>query len=397
MASLVERNEENRFVKAQKRKTAAKRIIIGICAAAIIGVIAYGVNSYVNKVFNTYEIVKTIPREDSNTVKYISSGSNIIKYSRDGAACYNANGEVLWNGSYDFKNPAIDICETYTAIADIGGKEAIVFNGNDSGTTITTLLPIVQVQVANQGVTALVLEDKTSNVIHIYAPNSVGMELKVEVPTNVQKDGFPVDIALSNDGRRMVSAYMNINNGVMENTVTFYNFGEVGQAMMNQVTGARSFENNVVAKVDFLNMNTICVYGERSFTLYSMEEKPEDIKQTITFEKNIRSTFSNSNYVGFVLENYEGNEKYQVVVYDVRANKVLDKTMNYDYETVFLSGKEIVFYRELECHILKLNGVEKLNYIFDKNIEYFMPINNYDKYFLIDNTEIQIIKLTEEK
>lgn len=396
MAKLIQRNNDDRFEREQRKRKAIRNITVCLCSIAIIGMIAYGVNAYIHKTFNNYKVIKTVQREDSNTVKYKSHGNKVVKYSRDGASCFDSSGQIVWNGSYDFKNPSIDTCGDYVAIADIGGTEAIVYNGSNSGISVHTTLPIVQVQVANQGVIALLLEDKDSNVINIYVPVTTGMDLRVTVPTNVQTDGFPIDFAISDDGQRLVTSYMQLNNGVMENKVSFHNFGVVGQSMSNKLAGLRSFGQDIIAKVDFLNNRTVCAYGQNEFTLFKFDEKPTDIKTTITFDHTIKSTFSNSSYVGFVLENFEESSKYIVQVYNLSGNKVLEKGINFDYNTVFLSGKEIVFYKELECYILKLNGELKFQYNFDKNIEYIMPINNYDKYLLIDSINFEYIKLTEE-
>lgn len=396
MAKLIQRNNDQKFEREQRKRKTIRNVTICLCGIAIIGMVAYGVNSYIHKTFNNYKVIRSIKREDSNTVKYIFHGNKTIKYSRDGASCFDSGGQVVWNGSYDFKNPNIDSCGDFVAIADIGATEAIVYDGKNSGTSIHTTLPIAKVQVANQGVTALLLEDEDSNVISIYVPTTTGMDLRATVPTNVQSDGFPIDFAISDDGQRLVTSYMQLANGVMENKVTFHNFGDVGQSMSNKVAGFKSFGQNIIAKVDFLNNRTVCAYGQNGFTLFKFNQKPSDIKTTITFEHTIKSTFSNSGYVGFVLENFEDTSKYIIQVFNLSGNKVLEKGINFDYSTVFLSGKEIVFYKDLECHILKLNGEFKFQGTFDKNIEYIMPINNYDKYLLIDSMNLEYIKLTEE-
>ena len=56
----------------------------------------------------------------------------------------------------------------------------------------------------------------------------------------------------------------------------------------------------------------------------------------------------------------------------------------------------VLFYSQNEGHILKLNGVEKLSLQFSVNVTELLPLNNYNKYYLVEDNQIDIIKLTEE-
>ena len=48
--------------------------------------------------------------------------NGVLRYSRDGAAAVDRDGNEMWNGSYDMENPALDICEKYAVVADIQGS-----------------------------------------------------------------------------------------------------------------------------------------------------------------------------------------------------------------------------------------------------------------------------------
>lgn len=116
-----------------------------------------------------------------------------------------SDGTALWNGSYEMANPMVDVCGTYVAVADQGGKEVYVYNGSDDGTVLEMPLPVTMIKVASQGVVAVVLEDSGSNVVSLYNPYSSDEKLLVEVPSNVSEDGYPIDIALSADAKSLVT------------------------------------------------------------------------------------------------------------------------------------------------------------------------------------------------
>lgn len=394
MARIIDKSEPTSYqirIKKYKRNIG---IIISVAVVIIAIIVVYMVNCFVNRYYNTYKVVSTIPRTDSNTVKYESYGNKLLKFSRDGASAINQDGKAVWNGSYEMKNPSADICGKYVAIADIGGKEVYVFNGSDSGTKIEVLLPIVEVEVAKQGVVALVLQDKDSNKISIFDPYD-NQKLLVDRQTIAKKDGFPVDISLSNDGSKLVTSYLAVTSGVVESNVTFYNLGEIGENEVDSMVGAQKFGKTMIPKVEFVNNNTVCVFGDDKFTLYSMKQKQKEIF-TETFKSDIKSIFYNSKYVGFVMEKTAETEKNEVVVYNLQGKKTFAKLIDFEYDNVRLSKEEIIFSSDLECNIIRLNGKQKLHCTFDKNISYVMPINNYDLYYIIDDANIEKIKVVKE-
>lgn len=395
MASLSERSDKKRYEKAKKQQQKFRIAAVVFGILLLVTAIVILVNSQINRNYKKYKVLHSIERADSNTVQYKSYNGKILKYSRDGASAMNSKGEIIWNGSYDFKNPVAVTCENYVAIADIGGKEIYVYNGNDSGTRVEVLLPIVQVALANQGVIAVVLEDDTSTLVHLYDPYNTSEPLRVKIPTNTDTDGFPIDIALSKDGQKLVTSYINISSGVIESSLNFYNFDKVGQNNVDRIVGSRPYDKIIVPKIEFLNNNVICAYTENGFSIYSMKQIPQDIFSQ-TFEEKIKSVCSYGNYIGIILENSVGETgKNQIIIYNLKGKKVLEKEIEYEYDTVTMAEDEVIFSTNTTCNILRFNGTEKFHYSFEQNIEYFMPIMNTEKYFMINDTEIQEIRLAQ--
>lgn len=380
-------------IKSNNKK---KIIMISLAILVIIAVMAYFINIFVNTTYNAYEILTKTPRPDSSTVKYMKYGKNLLRYSRDGASAIDGRGKELWNGTYNMKEPVADISGEYVAIADIGRERVVVFDGKGNTATVDAQLPIQKIRVAQQGVVFLLLQDRGGNKISICEPFNPSKKVIYDIATNVEQHGYPVDMDISEDGKKLVTSYLHINNQVIENTLNFYNFGEIGQNADQNLMGFFPYKDIIVPKVEFVTNNIICAYGENQFTLYSMKERPSVIR-TEKFDTNIKSIFSNENYIGFILENLNGKEKYRLKIYDLNGKNILDKTIDYDYEKVLISGREIIFYTNLECTILKLNGKEKFKFKFDKNISFIIPINDYNKYFVIDYINIEEIKLVEAK
>lgn len=391
--SLERRKQED---LARERKARRMHGIAGIVAAALlVGFCMISYYQYINGMYTNYEVLKEYEKEDSGSANYVAYKDKILKYSKDGASVIDKDGKSVWNGSYDMKNPSVSICGDYVAIADIGGKEIYIFNGRDSGKELKVLNPIIQVDIGGQGVVAVAMENGDSSLIDIYDPYQPGDTLRVEIPTMVNEDGFPIDLALSNDGQKLVTGFIDVSDGIMENKVTFYNFGEVGQNDINRQTGMVSLENVLISKVDFLNNDLICVNTENGFSLYSMKQKQEKIADII-FEETIKSVMSSEKYVGVVLEEYSDADKYRLVVYNLRGKKILDEELGFDYDKVQLTNSDVIFYSELECNIIRLNGKKKFEKIFDQSVVAVLPFDENKKYYMISDYSIQQIQLIKE-
>lgn len=394
MSSLNERSGEYRLAREKLRK----KIVIIISAVLIVLFAAYIIwfiwESIRNKEYHGYETVKSYDRTDSNTVTYMDYGDNILKYSRDGAMAMDSEGNTLWNGSFDMQNPIVDCCGSYVAIADTGGKEVYVYSGEDSGTVIDVPLPIQAVRVASQGVVAVVLEDEKSNSINLYDPYEKSNKLLVEVPTNVKTDGYPVDMALSPDGQSLVTTYMAVNGGMPESRVCFYNFSEVGQDK-NRIVGGKTYDTSLVSKLEFINDDTVCIFLDNGFTLYNNMKQPNEICNEI-FEQEIKSVVYDEGYVGYVFPQGENDSKYTLKIYDEDGKSVLNKSIDYEYEKVYMEDSETVFMSAKGCAIVKTNGVCKLKCEFDTGVQYLFGAGDSDNYFMIDERMINIVELTED-
>ena len=251
--------------------------------------------------------------------------NGVLRYSRDGAAAVDRDGNEMWNGSYDMENPALDICEEYAVVADIQGKSLYVYNGSDSGTKLTTDYPILQACVSKQGVVAVLLEDQSSNVIQVYNPYDDNKKLLVEIPTNVE-EGYPVSIDLSPDGTGVICASICVTSGAVKSQVAFYDFTDVGKNT-NCLVGAQEYKDRIVAEVKYLDEDHAALFSEKGFSLWKNMKKPKQV-----FNMTERILYDYNWYV--LIYDHEMNQMALVFLYSddviVYNGHVLQTTETYD-------------------------------------------------------------------
>lgn len=393
MATGLER-KELRSYEIRKRKH-KKRVltIITISILTVLAAAAIFVYQLLHKNYTDYQVIHTTERIDSSTSKYLSYGTGTVRYSRDGAMAMDGSGNLLWNGSYEMKDPMIDICGKYVVVSDRGHETIQIYNGEGGVSTINVLNPILKVEVANQGVIAVLMDGVGENYITLYSLEGKAL---VDIGTTASENGFPVDMTLSDDGRKLVTSYVSINNGTMENKVTFYNFGEVGQNYSWRIVASFDYGESLVPNIEFIDNNTVCAFADNKFSIYVMEQVPK-LTCEVTLPSEVTSIFYNENNVGFSLRNKEGDAPIRILVYNLNGKVQLDKNLTLEHANIKMSGDELIIHSGEEWKIWRLNGGVKFDYAFDGNVSYILPVNNLERYIVIDDKNINEVTLIEKQ
>lgn len=391
---MAKENQEQSFREYGKRKKRIKRIrntIIGMLLLALaLGGTVYVIRLY-NKDYRSYKVVKTMDVTGETAIGYLNYGSSLVKYSRDGAVAYDKDGGLQWNGSYEMSDPIADTCGKYVVVADRGGTLIHIFDENGAVSNITTLYKIVKVEIASQGVVAALMEEGDINYYFLYDTDGTVL---VDKGNSINNEGYPMDIALSDDGKKLIINCLDVSEGKLASNLGCYNFDEVGQNWVNNMVGGFPFNNgHIVPEVAFLNNNTFCAYKDNGFVLYEMNQMPKKIHEE-TLEGRILSVFYNEKYTGVVLEPKEGTSK-RIMLYNLKGDKILDKPLNFDYKKIMLVDEEIIMFDNLSCLIMKTSGKVKFRYPFEGYVAGVYPINNLDRYFLVNGNQISQIQLKE--
>ena len=380
------------FSDKKKQKIIAGSVLLGMAlVVAGIGVFSY---LYNNRCYEHYQVNSTVERSDSNNVSYQYYNGNILKYSRSGISEINNEGKSLWNGGYEMKQPQVDTCGDYVVVADVNGKEFYIFNGQDEGMSMETNLPIVRAKVARQGVVAVLLQDKDSNVLNIYNPYASTDKLLVEIPTNVAEEGYPIDFDISPDGKSVVTSHLTVSGNNIENKVNFYNFTDVGQDK-NTLVGGKTFGDEMVAKIEFTDDDRVTVFRERGYTVFSEMRQPQ-IAVEMDFDTEIKSMAYSDDMVAVITAKDGKIENQNLLVYDSRGREKLQKNIDYEYADMQIYGNEIIFVGNRSCNILRINGHEKFRYEFEQEIDAVFPTVSGKEYTLIDSSTIQKISLSSK-
>lgn len=342
------------------------------------------------RVYSKYEVVKSVKREDSAGTQFEPFAGKILKYGKDGAVCVDEENRLIWNQTYEMQAPIVDICEGYAVIAEKKGNMIYIMDAKGKCGEIKTLMPIQRVQVANQGTVAILMEQEGTGYLQLYDKKGTFL---AEGEVHTENSGYPLDIALSNDGRKMAVSLLDINAGNVKNTITFYNFGSVGQNEIDNIVGTYSYADMVFPKVEFLTNDVIAAFGDQKAVIYEGTQKPQ-VKEEIPLKQEVRSIFYNDAYLGFVFNNQSAKQPYKMSVYNLRGKEEMTQNFDMDYSEIsFLENDEICIRNDMECSIYNLRGHRRFHYNFEKNIWKVFSTRRNLEYIFMMNGETQKVRL----
>lgn len=334
--------------------------------------------------YSGYEVVKEL--EASEASNYVQVDGALVRCGLEGAQAVSKDGTLLWNVTYaTMKNPVFAFCDDRMAVADVGTKQYFVSDGTGTISSYTTPYQIQAICVARQGVTAVLMNGEERDYIGVYSKEG---ELLSEIETVVSQDGFPLTFALSEDGTKLVTSYMKVEGDEPESSVTFYNFGEVGQNKSRNLVGQVQYGKCMVSRLAFWDNDTVAVIGDNVVELFEMKEIPSSVmKKEITAE--IKSIAFGS-YLCMITENKDGQRVLEA--YDKAGTVSMKKVITFPYVGIHTAGNEVVLYSYSGCEIYKIK--EGLVYAgtFENGVRQMFAIGG-NRYYLVENRLVRVIKL----
>lgn len=391
--SMADNLEEIQDVQDKKNKTKMRiGTTIAIVAMIIAAILIY-VNFIADKTFNSYSVVKSTQRDDDGNTEYVAyDGNKIIKYSHDGITAINAKGDKIWSASYEMKNPVVATCKGSVAVADLGESQLIIYDEKGNASEVEILKPILKVDVCQQGIAAVLLEDENCNYIQICD----GDTLYTEIKTRVKEDGYPVEMAYSNDGMKLVTSYVKVDGDTTKSMLTFYNFSEVGKNYDSDIVKAEDFGSDIIPKIVFLNEKNVAAFASNKAYVYEMKEIPSLVFETEDYGKGIRSVAWDDSYISLISES-ESDAKKRLEVYSLNGKKTCSYEVDITYSDMVMSKEDVLLYNDKELEIITKNGNRKLYLDELDSISYIMPYSDENKFYMIDSSSVNLIKLEKGK
>lgn len=364
------------------------RVVLGIVLVAAIAAALYV--SWQNREYSESVVVSSFPVARADGAAYLSLGSNILTYSKDGANCMDSKGNVLWNQTYEMQNPMVDINGTVVAIGDYNGRTIYVMNETGGMGEITTNMPIRNFRVAANGVVAAVLDDSEASIINMF--DTAG-NILVKAEATMNKTGYPIDIALSPNGELLGISYFYLDSGIMKSSIAFHNFGAVGQNQSSdRFVSGYDYQNVVVPFVRFMNSNTSFAVSDDRIMFFTGNEKPLSAAENLLNEE-VQGIFYNEQYVGLVFLNTEGEGKYRMDIYNTSGTLIGNKIFDMEYKDIIFYKDEIIIYNETEYSVSDMRGVERFSDQFEGMVYLLTPTDKMNHFIMMTQDAMNLLEI----
>ena len=370
-----------------KRNIVKKTVITVVAIAAAVTAVGF----YIEKrSYHNYKVVQSSEQEDVVSTSYIEMDGDSLRYSPDGVSLVSDKMSTLWSETYQMQNPVADVNGTRAVIADKDGTTLEIYDKSGKTGSVTTSYSIIKARVSKSGLVAAILDGGDDTWIDFYSTDG---SLIAENQTKIDDPGYPLDIAVSEDGVVMMVTYQFVDGSDTTSYVAFYNFGDVGQNEDDRIVSGYKYEGVVVPQIQYLSNNRSIALKDNGFTIYQGSQIPKEVK-TIETDKEIVSTFYDDDMVGLVFKNDSKDKQYIMEVYNTADGKLKFKEdFNIPYTTIKLSGGNILMYNSSQMCVMNSRGVQKYLGSVDGTIKDFFKIG-MNRYLLVLDSGVDVIKLS---
>ena len=375
-----------KFKSALRKRKAVLRPVAAVLAVGL--VVLLGFLFLEKRSYHSYKVQAASEQEDTVSTQYTNLSGKILRYSSDEVSLVNTKLDTIWSQAYDMQNPVADVCGDRAVIADIDGTSMVFVDQNGVTGTVSTSYSIIKAKVSKNGMAAAILDGGDHTWINFY---NLDGSLIAENQTNIQDPGYPMDVALAENGVVMMVAYQFVDSSETTSYVAFYNFGEVGQNEDDRIVSGYTYDGVVVPQIQYLGSNAVALRDD-GFTLYSGRQIPKELK-TVQVENEIISTFYDENNIGLVFKNDSKDKQYTMQVYATDGKLKFSKDFNIPYTTIRMSDGYIIMYNSSQICVLNQNGTEKYFGNSDGTVRDFFKLG-WNKYLLVMDTGVNVIKLS---
>ncbi len=360
--------DEEEIVRKAEAHTRKKKIRIFIILAALILTAAALLYYYLYvRRYESYRVAweKQVPASENGFAGYEAFGSNVLKYTKDGASYIDSRGKIVWSISYQMKSPVCYVNGSYAVIADRQGNSLYICNQEGQRGQAETTLPILRASISAHGVTAVLLEDSTASYISFFKED--GSELDWLIKTVMSKSGYLLDVSLSPEGTQVMVSNVYLQDGIMGNRVAFYNFSEYGKSYPDRLVGGfEEMKDSVIPRVRFLDEDHACAFGNGQIGFFSLENQTSPaLSAHIKLEEELKSVCYSDQYVGVIVENPEGESDYRLDVYSAGGKLKFSKPVSFQYKEIDIDGDMVILYNENSCEIYNMSGKCRFSGSFD--------------------------------
>ena len=308
------------------RRAVYIRAALIVVVLLIAAVIAYRV--YERRSYDSYEIISEETSAD-NISNYCYVKGRILRYSADGAALLKSDLESVWYVSYNMTQPCVSTFGKTILIYDRRGSEVQVYDEDGRVGSFATEMPILYACCSKNGNVACVLESGSGMEIAYYSAEGTRI---ATLSKSAEETGFPVCMALSENGKQLAVSYVTAVNGAVSTNLIFYSFRNPESA--DKVIADLSYSGIVIPDIRYISDTVAAVFRDNGVSFFGGNGKPVE-NASVDFGDEIISTFTGDGFAGFIFRNRNSTNPYRMEIYSGNGKLIVKSQGCKDIEICF--------------------------------------------------------------
>ena len=318
------------------RRAVYIRAALIVVVLLIAAVIAYRV--YERRSYDSYEIISEETSAD-NISNYRYVKGKILRYSADGAALLNMT------------QPCVSTFGKTILIYDRRGSEVQVYDEDGRVGSFATEMPILYACCSKNGNVACVLESGSGMDIAYYSAEGTRI---ATLSKSAEETGFPVCMALSENGKQLAVSYVTAVNGAVSTNLIFYSFRNPESA--DKVIAELSYSGIVIPDIRYISDTVAAVFRDNGVSFFGGSGKPVE-NASVDFEDEIISTFTGDGFAGFIFRNRNSTNPYRMEIYSGNGKLISRTDMEIVYDRISVCGNEVLLSSSSELAIYTKKGI----------------------------------------
>lgn len=372
----------NARIVRHRLRTAIRALVI----LAIVGIlVSIMVKYYKEQSYSNLVIREKGEKESLVDNSYLNNNGSVITYSKDGISSTDGTGKVLWNMTYEMQKPIVHQANGVVAVCDYNGHIIYIIDSNGKETEVDTNLPVRDFAVSAEQRVAAILEDSSNSWINLY--DNTGAKL-VEIKATMSKTGYPLAVTLS--GEVMGVSYFYVDGENMRNSVTFYNFGGIGENASDHIVSSYDYVNAVVPVLKNLDNETVVAVADNRLMFYSGEKKPVSVSDVLLSE-NVVGVYTGTGNAGLLFYDNTGEKKYRLDLYEKSGKLSMSYAFDMDFKDILINNGQVMIYNEKQCCVVNNEGTEKFIGDFEDDVLYLSTTESNKRYIAVTKNAIETL------
>lgn len=339
-----------------------------------------------NQVYVGTNIIKSYDHRLVENTSYVEHENCLVSYSKDGISSMDMNGKVIWNITYEMQTPIVRTSPDFVAVGDYNGHIIYLIDEEGKILEIDTKLPLRNFSLSAEGIVAAIIEDGHNSWINLY--NSNGEKI-VEAKSTMSRTGYPVAVSVS--GEVMAVSYFYVDGESMRSSVTFYNFGGVGENVTDHIVSSYDYKDAIVPTIELLDADKFVAVADNRLMFFEGDKKPVSTAEVL-LQDEIQGVYSGDNYIGLVFFDQSGEYKYRLDVYSSIGKKQFSYGFDMMFKDIVIANNQILIYNDSHCTLLDSRGKQKFDGSFAEKVYFVSETDSARKYILVTGHKIDIME-----